>query len=78
MQRNWRDDAICQQIDQDAFFPKRGQNPTGAKRICALCDVQNDCLSEALDDERGLTREYRFGVRGGKTPNARANMDRAA
>ncbi|SHW54241.1 WhiB family transcriptional regulator [Mycobacteroides abscessus] len=78
MQRNWRDDAICQQIDQDVFFPERGQGLNEAKRICALCEVRQECLDEALEDERGIKRDYRFGVRGGMSPHARALMDKAA
>lgn len=78
MQRNWRDDAICQQIDQEVFFPERGRGLNEAKRICALCEVKQECLAAALDEERGLKRDYRFGVRGGMSPHARAGMEGVA
>lgn len=56
---DWRDSALCAQTDPDAFYPENGGSTRAAKRICADCPVQNECLLDALD------RGEEFGVWGG-------------
>lgn len=75
---NWIDDALCAQIDHDAFFPTAGHNTTGpARTICALCTVKAECLEWALTNELD---SYRFGIYGGTTPAERSAiyLDRKA
>jgi WhiB family redox-sensing transcriptional regulator len=56
---DWRDRALCSQVDPEAFFPENGESTREAKRVCGRCDVRAECLADALD-----IREE-FGVRGG-------------
>ncbi|HEX8763262.1 MAG TPA: WhiB family transcriptional regulator [Candidatus Saccharimonadales bacterium] len=53
---NWNDDALCSQIDTDAFHPKKGGSMVFAKEVCRLCGVQEECLADALQDpdRRGI------------------------
>lgn len=70
---DWREDALCGQTDPEAFFPEKGGNPGGdAKRICALCGVQPECL------EYALTTGQDEGVWGGFTAHELKRMRRAA
>lgn len=64
----WMDDALCLEVDPEMFFPEKGQSPRDAKRICAKCEVREDCLLWALD------RHERMGIWGGKTAKERAGM----
>jgi WhiB family redox-sensing transcriptional regulator len=51
----WQDLAACVGTDPDAFFPEQGGNSRAAKRICMTCDVREECLQYALDnDECGI------------------------
>jgi WhiB family redox-sensing transcriptional regulator len=47
-QRHWRLEAACAEVDPELFFPERGDPALAAKRICAGCPVQVECLSFAL------------------------------
>lgn len=66
---SWREQAACRGVAQQQFFPRK----TGtaiveidkAKRLCATCPVQPQCLEFAL-----LTRQE-FGVWGGTTEHER-------
>ncbi|QWF85710.1 WhiB family transcriptional regulator [Amycolatopsis sp. CA-230715] len=66
----WREDALCREADPDAFFPDRGGRVVEAKRICARCDVQAQCLLDALRNDE------RFGVWGGLSPRERRRIRR--
>lgn len=66
---NWRDLAVCTQVDPDAFFPTRNADLTrAAKAVCRRCPVRDVCLETALADP-GLK-----GIWGGTSPEERANM----
>ena len=69
---SWQDLALCAQTDPEAFFPEKGASTREAKRICARCEVQADCLRDALS-----TGE-RFGVRGGLSERERRRLARRA
>lgn len=69
---DWRDRARCAEADPEAFYPDKGESSLAAKRICARCDVRDDCLQEAL--ERG----ERFGIWGGTSPRQRRTLLTAA
>jgi WhiB family transcriptional regulator, redox-sensing transcriptional regulator len=62
---NWRDDALCAQIDPEAWFPGKGEPARDAKRVCRSCPVRAECLEWAL--EHGEM----FGVWGGLTERER-------
>jgi WhiB family transcriptional regulator, redox-sensing transcriptional regulator len=69
-QPNWRDEAACRHVAPELFFPI---GTTGAaiveieeaKRVCAVCPVQSQCLEFAL-----RTRQE-FGIWGGTTEEER-------
>lgn len=70
----WWHLAECQYVDTEMFFPEKtegGATTAMAKRICAVCEVKTECLEAALQEERGMGRQVRYGVRGGETPNSR-------
>jgi WhiB family transcriptional regulator, redox-sensing transcriptional regulator len=66
---DWRDQALCAQIDPDLFYPENGAIPHAARRICAQCPVSLDCLVDAL-----VRRDVSHGIRGGKTPAERRKL----
>jgi len=45
---HWRDFAACDGIDVSQFYPENGWATAAAKRVCARCPVQPQCLEEAL------------------------------
>lgn len=70
----WRDLAACNGHDPSLFFPAGETGPAAtqiqrAKRICASCDVQEDCLMYAIGTNQvagiwgGLTEDERRPVR---------------
>ncbi|MBF6333549.1 WhiB family transcriptional regulator [Nocardia transvalensis] len=76
----WQEFAVCAQTDPELFFPDKNDSTRPAKRICAVCPVEDRCLQYAL--EHGI----RFGVWGGKsaherrrlTPHTAADLRRAS
>lgn len=66
----WTLDAVCAQVDGDLFFPEKGGSTREAKRVCAGCPVQTECLAYAL------AHDERFGVWGGVTERERDRMRR--
>lgn len=48
MSLDWLDDASCAQTDPEAFNPEKGGSARRAKAICAMCDVEAECLAYAL------------------------------
>lgn len=66
----WEARGLCAQTDPEAFFPEKGSSTREAKRICSGCDVQPECLDDALK------RDERFGVRGGLTERERRRLRR--
>lgn len=67
---DWRDNALCAQIDPELFFPDKGGSSREAKLVCSLCPVQTDCLQHAL------TARERFGVWGGLSERERRSVER--
>jgi len=65
---DWRDDALCAQTDPEAFFPEKGGSTRSAKKICSSCDVRDECLEYALENEE------RFGIWGGKSERERRKL----
>jgi hypothetical protein len=63
----WRDDAACTQVDPELFFPdeETGWRPQAhARRVCATCPVQRECLADAPAWDR-------YSIRAGMTGRAR-------
>jgi WhiB family redox-sensing transcriptional regulator len=67
---NWREQAACQHAAPELFFPVGTTGAAfdeieAAKRVCATCPVQPECLEFAL-----FTRQE-FGIWGGTTEDER-------
>lgn len=66
----WQERANCQYTDPEVFWPPKGGSALPAKRICARCEVRDECLQYALDNDE------RYGVWGGKTDRQRRRIQR--
>ena len=74
---DWRDDALCRQVDPELFFPESGKSAGPAKRICngdpgrdiPPCPVRDACLAYALT-------EHMTGVWGGLSERERGRIRR--
>lgn len=67
----WAEEALCAETNPEAFFPEKGGSIREAKRICAACPVQKECLDYALNHGE------RMGIWGGTTPEERKEMARS-
>lgn len=65
---DWREDALCAQVDTELFFPEKGGSTKGAKATCARCAVTAQCLQFALDNGE------RYGIWGGKSERERRRL----
>lgn len=76
VQEEWMTSGACYGSDVEVFFPGRGPGADReAKRICAGCEVRQECLTYALDnherhgvwagtnerDRRKIRRQRRLG-----------------
>lgn len=66
----WQDKALCAETDPEAFFPEKGGSTRDAKRICAGCEVRDECLQYALEHDE------RFGIWGGLSERERRRLKR--
>lgn len=67
----WMAEADCAQTDPEAFFPERGGSTREAKKVCATCLVQAECLDYALDHDE------RHGIWGGLSERERRRIKKA-
>ena len=70
----WRGrSALCAlRPDPEAFFPEKGGSTREAKRVCATCEVREECL------EYALANDERFGIWGGMSERERRKLKRRA
>ena len=61
----WRDQALCAEVDPEIFFVEKGGSIAPAKRVCRSCDVRAECLEYALENGE------EFGIWGGLSPQER-------
>jgi WhiB family transcriptional regulator, redox-sensing transcriptional regulator len=66
----WRQNAACQGLDPDIFYPLTDEEAASAKAVCSVCAVRETCLEHALS-----TRE-RDGIWGGCTEKERRRITR--
>ena len=69
---SWQERALCAQTDPEAFFPEKGGSTREAKRVCATCEVREECL------EYALANDERFGIWGGMSERERRKLKRRA
>ncbi len=69
---SWRDQAACNGVDSQVFFPDSEEDvaSAAAKTICADCPVLQTCLQYALATNQGA------GVWGGLDEGERRRMRR--
>ena len=68
----WQADALCAETDPEAFFPEKGGSTRDAKRICESCEVREQCLEYALQNDE------RFGIWGGLSERERRKLRKRA
>ena len=68
----WQTDSLCAQTDPEAFFPEKGGSTREAKKICGSCEVRNNCLEYALENDE------RFGIWGGLSERERRKLRKRA
>lgn len=65
---SWQEQALCAQSDPEVFFPEKGTSPKPAKMVCFRCEVRQECLQYALDNNE------RYGVWGGLSERQRRRL----
>ena len=65
---DWRADANCATTSPEIFFPEKGGSSYAARRVCANCTVQTQCLAYAL------ANEPEFGWYAGLSPADRRTL----
>jgi len=66
--QQWQEYGACRTVPVAVFFPPVEQESDDAKRVCAACSVQEDCL------EFAISAGERFGVWGGLDPQERRSL----
>ncbi|PMC76528.1 MULTISPECIES: WhiB family transcriptional regulator [unclassified Brachybacterium] len=69
---SWHERALCAQTDPEAFFPEKGGSTREAKKVCVSCEVRQECLEYALENDE------RFGIWGGLSERERRKLKRRA
>lgn len=64
----WVEQGLCAQVGGDMWYPELGDPHKPAKRVCAKCDVIEECREYAL-----RTRQT-DGVWGGLSPRERRKL----
>lgn len=72
--------AVCAQVGsveaERMFFPTGPRQGDRGIAMCFTCPLREPCLDLALREERSLTHNDRFGIRGGLTATQRAQLDK--
>ena len=71
-EQEWMLHAHCRSLAPGEFFPSDGVGVDKARRICAQCSVQPECLEYALNNDE------RFGIWGGLSERERRKLKRSA
>lgn len=64
----WQEKAPCAEVDPELWFPEKGGSTREAKRTCASCSVQAECLDAALASNED------FGIWGGLSTRERGPL----
>lgn len=67
---SWRENAACREADTSAFFIGPGKSPDAALAVCNRCEVRDECLEFALDNEEN------YGIWGGLNADQRKKLRR--
>ena len=76
---DWELEAVCRTTDADLWYPALGQSNEPALALCRRCPVRAECLEAAMAEEHpgNPRRVPRWGIRGAKTAQERAQLQRA-
>lgn len=66
--QDWRDQALCAEVDPELFFPEKGGSTRHPKRVCGGCEVRAECL------EYALAHGIRDGIWGGLSDRDRRRL----
>jgi len=78
MASDWQRDAACATADPDLFLAESGGELREARKFCAACPARAACLAAAMLEEAFAPADGRAGVRGGLTPQQRADKAKRA
>lgn len=74
---SWMEQAACRGADPEgAFTLSHRARRRFVATYCDACPVRDACLDAAMVEEAGCRQWDRFGVRGGLTAAARADLAR--
>lgn len=73
---SWREEAACAGKPLWLMFPSFKEDVPEAVAVCKKCRVRGECLDAALEEEGSAGAPYRFGIRGGLTPEEREKVYR--
>jgi WhiB family redox-sensing transcriptional regulator len=65
---DWRERALCAEVDPELWFPEPGCDSPAAKLICGRCPVQVECLDFAM------TNYEPYGIWGGLSAHERREL----
>jgi WhiB family transcriptional regulator, redox-sensing transcriptional regulator len=68
MDTEWMANGKCRDVSPAVFFPSDGLGVQAAQRICAECDVSEECL------EYALVNRIDHGVWGGRSERERRRI----
>jgi len=68
MDTTWMSGGKCREVDPELFFPSDGVGVIKARKVCAQCPVQAQCLEYALDNQ------IEHGVWGGASERERRRL----
>ena len=73
MSDNWRDRAACKGSDPELFHPMQGEVKAArqAKEVCDRCDVRQECLDYAVENNE------QHGIWGGTSVRQRERLRKA-
>ena len=66
----WRERTACRDVDTAGFFDHTDKGVEAAKKVCAGCEVREECLDARLAELDPNDLDY--GVWGGMTPAERS------
>lgn len=64
---DWREDALCPEVDPEIFHPKQGESIGPAREVCMACPVRRECAEYAIPNEP-------WGVWGGLSQRERQRL----
>ena len=67
---HWIEQALCAEVDAETFFPEKGGSSREAKAVCARCEVREQCLAFAQDNDE------RHGIWGGYSERERRRLEK--